>query len=454
MGLPSRIMPTSRWRMSCSSRSRSVRMRVRTRLGRPCAVMPKGSLMASPMRRLPRSRARIRVKAGVKQFHYRRVRATVETKVVYRAVAVVTQPSSSTTSVVREARHIALPILALGVVIAILYLGRLFFITSLIALTIAFILEPFVALLMRIRFPRSLASFVVCSFALALLYVIGLGAYSQLAGLYDELPKDGQSIGDLGGGIQQKINAMEGQTYKVLVPARQRQEEERRKQQEQALAAARKGKKGAAPVTQSTPAVGAIPEVRIHEESTPIGDYIYSRLSSLYQVLLMSSFIPFLVYFMLSWRDHINRSFLQFFHGEDRLIAARSVQGIADMVRAFVVGNFVLGMLLAVLSSMLFWGLRVPYPMLVGPLSGFMSLVPYIGLPLAMIPPLFAALPLNAVPVYVLVVMTVATLHLFALNVLYPKIVGSRVHLNPLVVTFSLMIWGFLWEDRKSTRLN
>src|ERR1039458_5952548 len=309
MGLPSRIMPTSRWRMSCSSRSRSVRMRVRTRLGRPCAVMPKGSLMASPMRRLPRSRARIRVKAGVKQFHYRLVRATVETKVVYRAVAVVTQPSSSTTSVVREARHIALPILALGVVIAILYLGRLFFITSLIALTIAFILEPFVALLMRIRFPRSLASFVVCSFALALLYVIGMGAYSQLSGLYDELPKYGQSIGDLVDG-----------TYKVLVPARQRQEEERRKQQEQALAAARKGKKGAAPVTQ--PAMpgaipGAIPEVRILQESTPIGDYIYSRLSSLYQVLLMSSFIPFLVYFMLSWRDHINRSFLQFFHGED-----------------------------------------------------------------------------------------------------------------------------------------
>jgi predicted PurR-regulated permease PerM len=360
-------------------------------------------------------------------------------------VALVTHQPSTTTSAAQEARQIALPILALGVVIAILYLGRLFFITSLIALTIAFILEPFVALLMRIRFPRSLASFVVCSFALALLYVIGLGAYSQFAGLYDELPKYGQRIGELVDGVQQKIAGMEEQTYKVVVPARQRLEEERRKQMEQAIAVAKKGKKGAN-VQQPAPQPGAIPEVRIHEESTPIGDYIYSRLSSVYQVLLMSSFIPFLVYFMLSWRDHINRSFLQFFHGEDRLVAARSVQGIADMVRAFVVGNFVLGLLLAVMSSTLFWALHVPYPMLVGPLSGFMSLVPYIGLPLAMIPPLFAALPLNAVPIYVLVVMTVAMLHLVALNVLYPKIVGSRVHLNPLVVTFSLMIWGFLWD--------
>jgi predicted PurR-regulated permease PerM len=359
-------------------------------------------------------------------------------------VAVVTQSSSTTSKAVQEARHIALPILALGVIIAILYFGRLFFITSLIALTIAFILEPFVALLMRIRFPRSLASFVVCTVALALVYVIGLGAYSQLSGLYDELPKYGQRIADLVDNVQQRISGMEDQTYKILVPARQRIDEERRRQQEQAAASSKKGKKGAAPVAQQ-PIPGAIPEVRIHEESTPISDYL-QRLSSVYQVLLMASFIPFLVYFMLSWRDHLNRSFLQFFHGEDRLIAARSMQGIADMVRAFVVGNFVLGLMLAVISSVLFWVLHVPYPALVGPLSGFMSLIPYIGLPLAMIPPLFAALPVNTVSVYVLVVVTVALLHLIALNVLYPKIVGSRVHLNPLVVTFSLMIWGFLWD--------
>ena len=161
----------------------------------------------------------------------------------------------------------------------------------------------------------------------------------------------------------------------------------------------------------------------------------------------MVSFVPFLVYFMLSWRDHINRSFLQFFHGEDRLIAARSLQGIADMVRAFVVGNFLLGLLLALLSSVAFWtACTCRTRCWSGPLSGFMSLVPYVGMPLAMLPPLFAALGVNQFSTYVLVVVTVAMLHLIALNLLYPKIVGSRVHLNPLVVTFSLMLWGFLWD--------
>jgi predicted PurR-regulated permease PerM len=359
-------------------------------------------------------------------------------------VALITKPFNSATEAAHQARRLASPIVAMGVIIAILYFGRVLFITSIIAVTIAFILEPFVGLLMRVHLPRSLASFVVCSVALLFLYVAGLGVYSQLAGLYEDLPKYGQRIGDIVDGVQQRISNLEDQTYRMLVPARQRQEEE--KERLRAQQTKKKGSKGAAPAPELPTGPAAIQEVRIHEERTAVGDYIQSHLSSFYQILLMASFIPFLVYFMLSWRDHINRSFLQLFHGEDRLIAARSMQGIAVIVRAFVVGNFLLGVLLASLSSVVFWAMRLPYPLLVGPLSGFMSLVPYVGLPLAVIPPLFAALGINTVPMYVAVVVVVAMLHLIALNLLYPKIVGSRVHLNPLVVTFSLMIFGFLWD--------
>ena len=360
-------------------------------------------------------------------------------------MAPITKSLNSTAEAAQEARRLASPIVAMGVIIAILYFGRVLFITSIVAVTIAFILEPFVGLLMRMHLPRSLASFLVCTVALLLLYVCGLGAYSQLAGLYEDLPTYGQRIGDMVDGVQQRISNLEEQTYRMLVPARQRQQEEEERLRAQ-QAKGRGARKGTAPAPMPSTGPGAIQEVRIHEERTAIGEYIQSHWSSFYQILLMASFIPFLVYFMLSWRDHINRSFLQLFHGEDRLIAARSTQGIAVMVRAFVVGNFLLGLLLATLSSVVFWAMRLPYPLLVGPLSGFMSLVPYVGLPLAVIPPLFAALGINTVPMYVGVVVAVAMLHLVALNLLYPKIVGSRVHLNPLVVTFSLMIFGFLWD--------
>ncbi len=347
----------------------------------------------------------------------------------------------------QELRVLANPVIALGVIVALLYWARIFFITSIVAVIIAFILEPFVGLLMRFRFPRSVASFVVCSMALMLLYLGGLGAYTQIAGLWEEMPRFSQRINDVVEGARHKIDELENSTYRLIVPARRQgvppappppQQTSRRKKNQDL---------GAQPLGLPPGFPVIIPEVRIHEEQKQLSEMLYERISSLYQMLLMASFVPFLVYFMLSWRDHIHRSFLQFFEGEDRVAAARSLQGIGDMVRGFVVGNFVLGILLAVLSSLIFWMIHLPYPLLAGPVSGFLSLVPYVGLPLALIPPAIVAIaggsPLG---IFLIIIFVIAMLHLIAMNLLYPKIVGSRVHLNPLAVTFALMVWGFLWD--------
>jgi len=341
----------------------------------------------------------------------------------------------------QELRIMANPVIALGVIIALLYWMRVFFITSIIAVTIAFILEPFVGLLMRIRFPRSVASFVVCTVALMLLYLAGLGAYTQIVGLWEELPRFSQRITDIVEGVRHKIDDMEANTYRMIVPAKQQPQPAPPPQP----ARRRRNPEPVQAVPQVLP--GTIPEVRIHEERKPITDLLYERIGSVYQILLMASFIPFLVYFMLSWRDHIHRAFLQFFEGEHRVAAARSLQGIGDMVRGFVVGNFVLGVLLAALSSIAFFLIHLPYPLLAGPISGFLSLVPYVGLPLALIPPAIVAIAGgNPLASFLIILFLVAMLHLIAMNLLYPKIVGSRVHLNPLVVTFALMLWGFLWD--------
>jgi predicted PurR-regulated permease PerM len=349
----------------------------------------------------------------------------------------------------QELRVLANPVIALGVIFALLYWARVFFITSIIAVIIAFILEPFVGLLMRVRFPRSVASFVVCSMALMLLYLLGLGAYTQIAGLWDEMPRFSQRVNDVVEGARHKIDELEKSTYLLIVPKPQQAQPAPPPPQPQPSSRRKRNQEPPVVQIQGLPPgfPGIIPEVRIHEEQKQLSDLLYERIGSLYQILLMASFVPFLVYFMLSWRDHIHRSFLQFFEGEDRMAAARSLQGIGDMVRGFVVGNFVLGILLAVLSSLAFWAIHLPYYLLAGPVSGFLSLVPYVGLPLALLPPAIVAIaggsPLAS---FLIIIFVIAMLHLIAMNLLYPKIVGSRVHLNPLAVTFALMLWGFLWD--------
>ena len=86
-------------------------------------------------------------------------------------------------------RSYALLIIAAGVVIAILYWARPVFVTTLIALIIAFLLEPFVGFLTRARLPRSLATFVVCAIAVMAIYFTGLSLWNQLSGIAREAPE-------------------------------------------------------------------------------------------------------------------------------------------------------------------------------------------------------------------------------------------------------------------------
>jgi predicted PurR-regulated permease PerM len=347
-------------------------------------------------------------------------------------------PSTSS----QRSLQVGVGILAAGAAVALLYYGRVFFITVIIATMIAFLLEPMVGFFMKLRFPRGLASFVVCSISLVFLYFVGLGVYTESLAMVDDLPAYGQRINELVDSLSMRVEHFQENVYRTVVP---------RRFQEDALEPAPPPKQPATRAPKKKPDVEppvvppAIQEVRVRPEPTPPFNYIYDYLRSFYSVLLMASFVPFLVYFILSWRDHMRGRLLLMVEAESRYTVSKALDGVADMVRAYVIGNFLLGLLLSLVSALLFASVKLPYWIVVAPMSGFLSLAPYIGLPLALIPPLMAALPLKQPTLYLFLTASVAVLHLLALNLLYPKFVGSRVHLNPLVVTVALMFWGMLW---------
>jgi predicted PurR-regulated permease PerM len=331
-------------------------------------------------------------------------------------------------------------ILAFGVAVALLYFGRVFFITVVIAAIISFLLDPAVVFFMKLKMPRGLASFVVCSLGLMFLYLAGLGIYTESLAMLNDLPAYGERINALVDGASTRMDNAEKSLYRELMPKRFQEEQQQAERDAAARSNNNKKKK------PEPPPVPTIQEVRVRPEPTPLVNYAYTYLTSFYNVLLMASFVPFLVYFQLSWGDHLRTRVLYLFDGADRHVAGRALASVAEMVRAYVIGNFLLGLVLSVASSILFASVKLPYWLVAGPLSGFLSLIPYIGLPLALIPPLIAALPMATGPeLYLFLTVSVALLHLFALNLLYPKFVGARVHLNPLVVTLALMFWGMLW---------
>ncbi len=103
---------------------------------------------------------------------------------------------------------------------ALWYYGRVFCITVIIATIIAFLLEPAVEFLMKLRLPRGLASFLVCAMALVGLSMAGLGLYSQSQAFIDSLPIYGQRLNELVDDAATRMDRFQTSVYRTVIPRR------------------------------------------------------------------------------------------------------------------------------------------------------------------------------------------------------------------------------------------
>lgn len=345
----------------------------------------------------------------------------------------------------QRARSIRTSLIAVAALVALLYYGRDFFVTLIISAVFAFILDPAVVLVMKLRVPRPAATGIVIGIACIAVYVASVLAWSQIATITEDLPAYALRLNDLWSKANSRLDQIEQGTIDVLVPKTLREQSEQIQQKPQEAMKARR-RRSAPAASPAPPTPPLIQDVRIHSDPKPLITTIYSYTAGYLHVLVMASFVPFLVYFMLSWRDHLNKTVTRLFQGEERYVVGRTWSGIGDSTRAYVLGNFLLWILLSSVSAIVYFFLGVPYWMIVAPISAFCSLVPYVGLPLSVLPPVLAAV---AIPnrfkiIFTLIVIT-AGLHVIVMNFVYAKVIGRRVRLNPLVVTIALMFWGMLW---------
>src|SRR5664280_1353291 len=85
-------------------------------------------------------------------------------------------------------RSRALVVLATAAVVGLLWAGKVLFVMFFFALFLSFALQPFVTLLERLRFPRSLAVLLVILFLSALLVFFVVNAMSQIEAFTRDLP--------------------------------------------------------------------------------------------------------------------------------------------------------------------------------------------------------------------------------------------------------------------------
>jgi predicted PurR-regulated permease PerM len=303
---------------------------------------------------------------------------------------------------------ISLVILASGAVLTLIYLARLPLVVILVSILLAFVLAPIADLMVRFNIPRAVGSFVAVTLLVGALGAASYVSYSRALDFVHELPKYKEHIKQLGARIREQAEQIESTTETVL------------------------------PSTDDQKAITV-------KQSSNWTDLLSRNADSVSAVVLTLTFVPFLVFFMLSWQDHVRSATVMLFRMENRNSAYMLLGLIARMIRSFIIGNFIIAVFISICSIVVFGLIGLPYFYFLGAISGFLSVIPYLGVLLALVPPLVADLGHLTTSVALLVVAVVLGLHLIAMNVLYPKILGRRLQLNPLAVTIALLFWGWLW---------
>jgi predicted PurR-regulated permease PerM len=177
-----------------------------------------------------------------------------------------------------------------------------------------------------------------------------------------------------------------------------------------------------------------------------VREWLLRGVGSLYSVLLVATFVPFLVFFMLAAKPKIWKATIELFPDENRERVQSALDEVSSMLRSFVAGNALIAIILMLASWGFFLLMQLKYAFLLGSVSGVLNLVPYLGAVLAWIPPLLIGLAQwNTIGPYLVVAAVLTFLHIIGMNVLMPAIVGRSVHLNALAVTTALLFWGWLW---------
>ncbi len=148
--------------------------------------------------------------------------------------------------------------------------------------------------------------------------------------------------------------------------------------------------------------------------------------------------VPLLTFYMLLDIDQLKESCMMVFSAnrreEMRLLFADIDETIGRYVRGQLLVAFIIG--LSITAVLQLWHLQ--YAVIIGSFAGVMTLIPYAGTVLMMIPAALVASTGGALHV-ALVVGSMYLVHLCELKVLVPTIVGKSVGLPPLVMIVALV---------------
>ena len=155
--------------------------------------------------------------------------------------------------------------------------------------------------------------------------------------------------------------------------------------------------------------------------------------------------IPIYVFFILVYKENFKGFLAQLDKGTERSTLKIAFE-IKEMVHSYIGGLIIVIAIIAILNSIGLLAIGLKYAIFMGIVSAILTIIPYIGIVIGGLLPLMVALITKESLIYpILVIAIMGTVQFLEGNLITPKIIGSKVNINPLAAIAALVIGAEIW---------
>ena len=299
--------------------------------------------------------------------------------------------------------------IVLVLLMAFCFFASSFCITLLLAAFLAILVDPLVTRLERWHVPRSASAGIIIVAGMLFSCFLTYVTYNRISDIVETMPQYAERIRDVVKPLNQKIAKVQ-ETAGSLNPE--------------------------VPTKK-------IAEVKIKEPPN-WPSYMIRGVGPVWSAIIIIGVVPFLMFFNLLRKEQIKQRLTLSFGS--LIDVPQFVGRLTQMVRGFAAGNLIIGSAMATVTILVLFALKIQGAVVLGIVSGFLNLIPFLGVILAaLIPSAAALLQFSSAGSYAIIFLTVAGLHIISANYLIPKVIGSRVNIGPVAATAGILFWGWLW---------
>ncbi|WP_430614557.1 AI-2E family transporter [Flavobacterium sp. JP2137] len=174
-------------------------------------------------------------------------------------------------------------------------------------------------------------------------------------------------------------------------------------------------------------------------------DILGKALSSISGVIMLLVFTFLYTLFLLLYRRHLVKFLVLAFRDKHQHLVLDVVVQVQVMVKRYLVGLLLQMVIVTVLALIAYSIIGVKYNFMLAILTGVLNVLPYIGIFMALVIGVIITFATTSASHVLFVVIAIVVIHAIDGNLIMPKVVGSKVKLNSLVVILGLVIGEMTW---------